>query len=197
MKAQVDPKPDVRKLLVSALLMGGNVTVPVGKSVGGDFDHIPACQSSRQTGCVVAYSSFLDPPPANSLFGRVGSGVSLLSGDGPNPNLQVLCVNPASVSGGTGILQPYAPTGSALGSTGSTRSTPWVESTDEYSAHCERAGGANSLQVNVIHHPGDTRPAVTQTLGPTWGLHVIDVNLALGNLVSLVHSQANAYGQAH
>jgi Protein of unknown function (DUF3089) len=197
LKAQVDPKPDVRKLLVSALLMGGNVTVPVGKSVGGDFNHIPACQSSGQTGCVVAYSSFLDPPPANSLFGRVGSGVSLLTGDGPNANLQVLCVNPASVSGGTGILQPYAPTGSALGSTGSTSNTPWVESTDEYSARCESAGGANWLQVNVIHHTGDTRPAVTQTLGPTWGLHVIDVNLALGNLVSLVHSQANAYGQAH
>ncbi len=193
LKSEVDPKPAVRKLVVSALIMGGNVTVPIGKTVGGDFKHIPACQSKTQTGCVLAYSSFLDPPPVNSLFGRVGAGVSVLSGDGPNPNLQVLCVDPAAVSGGTGTLQPYAPTGSILGSIGTGSTTPWVESADQYSAHCEYAGGISWLQVGVIPHPGDTRPAVTQSLGPAWGLHLDDVNLALGNLVSLVRSQARAY----
>jgi hypothetical protein len=193
LKSQVDPIRSVRKRMVSALLMGGNVTVPIAKSVGGDFEHIPACRSGAQTGCVVAYSSFLDPPPANSLFGRVGAGVSLLTGDGPNPKLQVLCVNPASLSGGTGTLQPYAPRGTTLGSLGSESITPWVEPLDQYSAHCQYTGGISWLQVNVIPHPGDTRPTVTQTLGPTWGLHLDDVNLSLGNLVSLVKSQAKAY----
>jgi hypothetical protein len=51
--------------------------------------------------------------------------------------------------------------------------------------------------VNVIPHAGDTRPVVTQSLGPTWGLHLDDVNLSLGNLTSLVKSQAKAYTQAH
>ncbi len=69
-KQQIDTKPAVRKLLVSAILLGGNITVPIGKDVGGSFQHVPACRSNRQTGCVVAYSSFLDPPPANTLFGR-------------------------------------------------------------------------------------------------------------------------------
>jgi hypothetical protein len=193
LKSQVDPAPAIRKRLVSALLMGGNVTIPIGKAVGGDFAHIPVCRSNGQVGCVVAYSSFLDPPPTNSLFGRVGSGVSALSGDGANAKLQVLCVNPASVSGGTGTLQPYATTGSVLGSIGSGRKTPWVESTDQYSARCQSAGGATWLQVSVIHHASDTRPSVSQTLGPAWGLHLYDVNLALGNLVSLVASQAKAY----
>ena len=137
LKSQVDPKPAVRKRMVSALLMGGNVTVPIGKTVGGDFKSIPACRSTVQIGCVVAYSSFLDPPPANSLFGRVGAGVSLLTGDGPNPKLQVLCVNPASLSGGSGTLQTFAPTGTILGSIGSGSNTPWVESLDQYSAHCQ------------------------------------------------------------
>ena len=47
LEREVDSKPNVRRLLVSALLMGGNVTVPRGRDVGGDFAHIPACRSSR------------------------------------------------------------------------------------------------------------------------------------------------------
>ncbi len=69
---EVDAKPAVRKRLVSALLMGGNVTVKRGRATGGDFSHIAACHAATQTGCVVAYSSFDGTPPANSLFGRVG-----------------------------------------------------------------------------------------------------------------------------
>jgi Protein of unknown function (DUF3089) len=42
------------------------VTVPVGKTVGGDFANIPACQTATQTGCVVAYSSFDATPPAGA-----------------------------------------------------------------------------------------------------------------------------------
>ena len=30
----------------------------------------------------------------------------------------------------------------------------------------------------------DPRPIVSTSLGPTWGYHLDDVNLALGNLVS-------------
>jgi hypothetical protein len=197
LKSQVDSSPAVRARMVSALLMGGNVTVPIGKTVGGDFKKIPACRSTGQTGCVVAYSTFLDPPPANSLFGRVGAGVSLLTGDGPNPKLQVLCVNPSSLSGGKGTMQPYAPRGTILGSIGAGSTTPWVESLDQYSAHCQYTGGISWLQVNVIPYQGDTRPVVTQSLGPTWGLHLDDVNLSLGNLVSLVGSQAKAYASNH
>ena len=38
---QVDSKPSVRKRLLSAILMGGNVLVKDGKAVGGTFKHIP------------------------------------------------------------------------------------------------------------------------------------------------------------
>jgi hypothetical protein len=184
LKNEVDPNPKIRRLLVSAILLGGNVTVPIGKSVGGDFKHIPACQANDQTGCVVAYSSFLDPPPANSLFGRVGQGVSLLSGQGPNTKLQVLCTNPAALGGGSGMLQPYF-----LGGT----TTPWLTYPGLYSAQCMSVGGATWLQVTPITTPGDTRPLVTQQLGPVWGLHLLDVNMSLGNFVSLVATQAKAY----
>jgi hypothetical protein len=38
---------------------------------------------------------------------------------------------------------------------------------------------------------------VTPTLGPTWGLHLNDVNLALGNLVQDVAAQEATYSGHH
>jgi hypothetical protein len=181
---QVDANPAIRRRLVAAYLLGGNVAVPIGKSVGGSFAHIPACRTTNQTGCVVAYSSFLDPPPPQTFFGRVGQGVSFMSFQRPNRRFQVLCTNPAALGGGSGTLQPYFRSGS---------STPWVTYPDLYSAQCMSAGGATWLQVTPSATPGDTRPLVTQQLGPDWGLHVVDVNLGLGNFVSLVASQSKAY----
>ncbi len=111
LRRRVDNDPSARRLLVSAIIAGGNVTVPIGKGVGGSFENIPACRTSTQTGCVIAYSSFDRQPPANSLFGRPGQGVSSLSpGSGlPVSDLQVLCVNPASLSGGNAPLDPFFP----------------------------------------------------------------------------------------
>ena len=40
---------------------------------------------------------------------------------------------------------------------------------------------------------GDARPRVTDTLGAQWGLHLDDINLALGNLVDVVARQEVAY----
>jgi hypothetical protein len=201
LRSQVDPSPAVRKHLVSALLLGGNVTVPVGKAVGGDFQHIAACTSDGETGCVVAYSMFLDPPPADSGFGRVGQGVSSLSGTGSTKGLQVLCSNPVSLARPSvpGVLQPYAPTSPFPGPLGAayrpvpSAPTPWASYPDLYTGRCESSGGATWLQVDRIQTPGDARPSVTQTLGPTWGLHLDDVNLAIGNLVSLVRDQAASF----
>ena len=60
-KEEIDRKPALRRRLVSALLLGGNVTVRKGKRTGGDFRHVPACRSAdRELGCVVAYSTFGD-----------------------------------------------------------------------------------------------------------------------------------------
>jgi hypothetical protein len=189
LRAEIDPFASVRRRLVSALLMGGNVTVPVGRDVGGDFRHIPACRSSTQTGCVVAYSSFLNssPPPSNSLFGRVGQGIHAQPVSGPK--YQVLCTNPAALGGGTGTLLPYF----LAGTTGAATGTPWVAYPGRYAARCRDVGGASWLQVTPLGGPADTRPVVTDALGPTWGLHLDDVNLALGNLVRLVGLEARAY----
>ncbi len=201
LRHKVDDDPSVLRHLVSAVILGGNVTVPVGREVGGSFEHIPACRSTTQTGCVVAYSSFDQQPPADSLFGRPGAGVSALSpgGRSSTAGMQVLCVNPASPSGDTAALTPYFPsarTAAGLGTqaTGAPDvATAWVTEPDLYSARCEENDGASWLQVSAPIHPGDRRPVVSQTIGPNWGLHLVDVNIALGNLVTLVTDEALAY----
>src|SRR5262249_23506064 len=82
---QIDPNPAERAKLVSAILLGGNVTVAHGQDTGGDFQNIPACRSKHQIGCAIAFSTFNAPVPANALFGRTSGGSD------------VLCTNPASL----------------------------------------------------------------------------------------------------
>ncbi len=196
---EIDPDPALRRRLVSAILLGGNVTVPKGADVGGSFRAIPACRTGRQSGCVVAYSSFAAPPPANSLFGRVGSGLGAgLSGSSGDRRDEVLCTNPATLDGSGGRLVPYFPTQPVPGLPGSAPApssvrTPWVSVPGQYTARCRSSGGADWLQVTPVHAAGDRRPVVRQSLGPRWGLHLVDVNIALGNLVDLVREQAAAY----
>jgi hypothetical protein len=191
----VDPNPKVRRLLVSAVILGGNFTVRRGSDIGGDFQHIPACRTSTQTGCVIAYSSFAAAPPPNALFGRAGTGPR--AGQAHGIDRQVLCVNPAAPSGGSAPVTSYFPTLRFPGLLGTVAGpvpkapTPWVSYPDRYTAQCTTANGATWLQITPL--PNDPRPAVTQTLGPTWGLHLYDFNLALGNLVRVVAREAAAY----
>lgn len=192
LEAQVDPTPSVRKRMVSAIILGGNVQVPIGRTVGGSFRHIPTCAKASETGCVIAYSSFGTPPPSTSLFGRPGQGVSLQSGQTQRTGQQVACVNPATFSSKAGSLQPYFVSGPTP-VRHVTITTSWVTYPDLYTAQCEYSGGASWLQVDTTGLSGDPRPTVSATLGPNWGYHIDDVNLALGNLVADVATEEAAY----
>jgi Protein of unknown function (DUF3089) len=197
-KEFIDPNPFLRKQLVSAVLLGGNVLVPEGKLVGGDFQNVPACQAADETHCVIAYSTFLKEPPEGSFFGRAQS--PLLDPGATNEGMQVLCVNPTLLNqdGGEGPLLPYASTTPFPGELGffqeaPTGSTPWVASPGEYTAQCHDENGASFLQVNPVGTAVDPPSYVKEELGPDWGLHLYDVNIALGNLVKTVAIQAQAY----
>jgi hypothetical protein len=192
LQTQVDPSPSLRRRMVSAILLGGNVQVPTGGVVGGTFRAIPACGSAKQTGCVIAYSSFGSPPPANSLFGRAGQGVSELSGQGGAGSQQVVCVNPVTFSSTAGALQPFFLSATAR-TPGVRVRTPWVTFPGLYSAQCQRSGGASWLQVTAAPAGAVSRPTVSASLGPSWGFHLDDVNLALGNLVVDVGLEEAAY----
>jgi hypothetical protein len=72
-------------------------------------------------------------------------------------------------------------------------STPWVSMPEQYSGQCERANGATWLQLDDVGLEGDSRQVITEPLGPLWGTHLEDVNVALGNLVGLTAIQSRAY----
>jgi hypothetical protein len=181
---QVDPNPALVDHLVVALLLGGNLQVPDGHTVGATFKHIPLCTSRTVAGCAIAYSMFGSQPGPDALFGRPGQGVSLMSFQVRGAGEQVACVNPAALGGGPGRLSPYFRQSGPV---------PWVTYPELYTASCESSGGATWLQVDTVKGPADSRPVVAASLGPEWGYHGQDVNLALGNLVSDVAALESAY----
>ena len=202
LQAEVDTEPKVLDRLVSAVLPGGNVTVQAGKRVGGDFRNIPACASSIQVGCVVAYSAFSKAPGEDALFGRVDSPINPLRTDALL-KLEVLCVNPASITGGTGDALPYLTTSDLSSLVGSawpkmTAQTPFVAYPGEYRATCKSSEDASWLQIDRRADPSDGRPSVSSIASAQWGLHMVDMSIVMGNLVDLVDAQAKAYlAKAH
>jgi Protein of unknown function (DUF3089) len=187
----VDDVPALRSRLVTAIILGGNVEVPAGQLVGGTFKHIPACSRLGETGCVIAYSSFPSTPPADSLFGRPGQGVSLQSGQTAKHGLQVVCVNPAALSGGSATL------GAVFPSLLKTASTPWVSYPGLYTARCEQGDGASWLNVTKATGLADQRPIIIEDLGPAWGYHLWDLSLAQDNLVSDVAAAEVTWTRDH
>lgn len=201
LQAQFDANAALRKLLVQAIIAGGDVTVPTGQSEGATFAHIPLCTSKAQSGCVIAYSSFPSAPPANANFGIPGQGIALNTGQTATTGVQIACVNPADISGGTGRLQTYWPRQTpppvpSMAPPAPSVTTSWVYYPDQYTARCESAGGATWLQVTDIQKATDTRPVVKEIFGPTWGYHFQDINLAIGNLVTDVRTAEVAYATA-
>jgi hypothetical protein len=207
--AAIDSNAAVRSKLVSAVLLGGQVLVPEGKGVGGTFQNVPACTAATDTGCVIAYSSFLKEPPANSFFGRPNSA---LFGGAVPPGQEVLCVNPAiyQQNGSVGTLIPEAPTTPFPGTIGAgsptpKATTPWVQTTNLVTAQCKHENGATWL--NVAFKEGVSKPVqedlaahseeAQELIGPEWGLHLYDVNIALGNLVNTVAIQSQVYALEH
>ncbi len=197
--------------LVSATLLGTTIEVPKGKDVGGSFQHVPLCKSATQTGCVIVYASFRStvPPPANTLFGHVTT-----------PGMEAACVNPAALGGGSGPLHAYldasgktitsntpakpwvtpVPGGGAPGVDNIKIDTPWVSVPGLLTAQCKSNENSIYLEVTVHGDPADPRvDDITGDIGvgtnvlANWGLHLIDVNLAMGNLVDIVGQQGKAY----
>jgi hypothetical protein len=198
-RREIDGKP-VQKQLVSAILMGTTLPVPKGKDVGGVFKSIPLCRTPSQTGCAITFASFRSTaaPQANAVFGRVA-----------DPAMEAACTNPANLAaGGSGQLHAYlAADGQTITSPqkpkpwvtpGAAVDTPFVSVPGLLTARCATNEHATFLEVTVNGNPADPRvDDITGDLAlPGWGLHLIDVNLAIGNLLDIVEQQTKAYASA-
>lgn len=201
LRDEIDGKP-IQSRLVSALLIGTTIAVPRGKDVGGTFQHVPLCRSAAQTGCIITYASFRStvPPPPDSYFGRVASSSHVAA-----------CTNPASLGGGNGDLHPYfdakRPALAMMPRMVKARlrsgriETPWVTLPGLLTARCasnENASGYLEVAVQAdARLSGTSNPDGDPTTGagvtPRWGLHVLDVDLALGNLVDIVSQQGKSW----
>lgn len=198
---EIEGKPTETKI-VSAILPGTTVWVPQGKDVGGAFQYMRLCRSATQTECVIAYSSFRStvPPPANTRFGRAREA-GMIAG----------CVNPSAPRGGSGELRGYlSSTGLSLTGTVTTPQpwvnpakaidTPFVSVPGLLAAQCLVNEKGSYLEVTVHGNPRDPRTddivgdvLTNGEVNASWGLHAIDVDLALGNLVDVVRQQATSY----
>ncbi|HWW27651.1 MAG TPA: DUF3089 domain-containing protein [Caulobacter sp.] len=197
LKEEIDGKP-VQKQLVSALILGMNTPVDPAKDAYGS---LPLCRKTGQVGCVISYVSFRadSPPPATSrFFGKVAE-----------PGMKAACVNPAALAGGPATLHSYFSDRTIMGTAmrpatvwakDVTVSTPFVELPGLVSAECVSSGGFDYLAVTVHPDKADPRadnvPGDLLVLGQPlkdWGLHLVDVNLTIGDLVAVVGEQAKAY----
>ncbi len=196
---EIDDEPLLRDRLVSAYLLGSSVQVAEGDVAGGDFANVPLCEQPDQTGCLVSYSSYrsTSPPVAGSFFGRGGEGT------------EAACVNPADLAGGRAPVQPYfvvtQPEGTLLGGTAAAQpfadpartaeiTTPWVTYPDLVEAECVSDGDFTYLALTVAGDPADPRTDdIGGDLNEQWGMHLIDANVAMGDIEDLVASQGQAY----
>lgn len=183
--AEIDPNPDVRSHLIAAYLGGTNFAVPEGKDVGGTFKHVPLCRTDSQVGCVIPWASFraTSPPPANSIFGRVSAEAGVPA-----------CVNPAALAGGSAELHSYFTTPGRAWVTPDTVTTPFVSVPGLLTGECVSKDGFSYLSITVHGDAADPRADdIDGDLTPQWGLHLMDINLVMGDIVTLVGAQSTAY----
>lgn len=197
--AEIDGKP-VQKQLVSALILGSNLPVTKGQDTGL-FKSIPLCKSASQTGCAISYVTFREdsPPPSNSRFGKVA-----------NAEMEAACVNPAALLGRKDLHAYMSNQANIASSAAATPEwvkgkanpkTPFVALPGLISGQCVSKDGFSYLAARVNADPSDPRTDVINgdVTGPggviakDWGLHLIDANIAMGDLVEVVGQQAKAY----
>jgi hypothetical protein len=191
---EIEGRPEARRM-VSALLLGFNVEVPEGQVVGGSFRSTPLCTHAGQTGCVISYVSFRAeaPPPAGALFGRAS-----------RPGMTVACTNPAALGQSRAFgLDSYwfaaSPTSTIAWSSIGAPPASFLRTSGLAAGACVNQGPLGYLAVTVNADPNDPRtdriPGDVSIGGvpqPGWGLHLVDANLAMGDLLRAVQAQARA-----
>jgi hypothetical protein len=205
--SEIEGKPAATRM-IAAYLAGHNVLVPAGKDVGGDLKSTPLCRNAGQTGCALAWVSFRDTavvPPA-SLFGRPPAGSPA--------GMDVACTNPAALASnpsGTGraTLQPLMVNRTGIVDSGNPPPkwakgrniyTPFVALPGLLTGECMARDNAHVLSIGINADTADPRTdringdvVVNGQVIESWGLHLIDMNVVMEDLVALAKSQGDIW----
>lgn len=193
--------------MISAHLIGSAIRTPEGADIGGDFQQVAVCRNANQTGCVVNYATYRDTDP----FLAAGEGRFGLPRDGA----MAICANPAALSGGSASLYGYFPVESNPGidaviiknaqgpfadpATAPPITTPFYTMPDFISGECVvDDNGVSYLKVSAHADTSDPRADDFNGEfigGDGWGLHLVDMTLAMGDLVAVGAAQAQAWLQ--
>ena len=162
----------MRERLVLGMPIGAEVEAPAGATKGGTFANLPACTRPLETKCIVAYRTH-----------ETGKAVDP-DRWAPHPGNDTVCVDPASLDApGTLLSRAVFPVVDVWG--GRSRvagleevTTPYAARSNFYAAGCTR-GERGYAYLGVDFH--DRRFDRGKL-----GLHVLDMQLAQGDLVALV-----------
>lgn len=187
LREEIDPKPEQRALIASAIIAGTSFQVAPGQDVGGDTQNMPLCRAVGQVGCVITFQTYRDsvPPLPGALFGA------------PQGATASACVNPAALAGGPGFLDAAAPTAPwALTDPDAAAAitTPFLGLPGLITGECKVKDGYSYLAISVNGDPSDPRADDIPGDGaPNWGLHSLDLSLTQETLIDLVRDQASAF----
>ena len=186
---EVEVNPYLSSRMIAAHLIGMGVALPNDAEVGASFEATPPCTFDEETNCFVNYTSFREtapPVPGEALFGVTDS-----------PDTRAACTHPVDLGAGRleldaifspGQLQPY--TDPALNRT---ITTPFVKLPGLFEGECIEEDGKGYFAITINADPDDPRVDDVEDFLPGWGLHMIDVGLAQGDLVRLAQKQAGVW----
>jgi Protein of unknown function (DUF3089) len=188
---EIEPDAWLASRMVAAHLVGMTVALPNDVELGATFKNTPPCTFEEETNCFVNYESFRKeaPPVPGQAFIHFGYTDS--------PDTRAACTHPVDLGAGRlaldavfspSQLQPY--TDPALNAT---ITTPFVKLPGLFEGECIEEDGKGYLAITVNGDPDDPRVDDVADFLPGWGLHLIDVGLAQGDLVRLAQRQADAW----
>lgn len=187
-----DKDPTMRERLLLALPIGGPVETETGKLVGGSLENIPLCSRSDETGCVVAFRSFrTGADTRRAIFA-------------PSPGHAPACVNPSDpgsqdVKPLSRVYFPVDAQSKKLLRGIDDVTTPYVLLRGAYQAACQTSDvGYRYLGVSTVQADGDKRSPLLdlhdRRLNRAFGLHILDMQLAQGDLIDLIGKRLGSVG---
>lgn len=190
-REEIEADTYLARRMIAAHLIGIPVALPIDAEVGATFASTPPCTFDEEINCFVNYSAFRNTEPpvrGQALFGVTNS-----------PDTRAACTHPVDLGAGRLDLDNYFPTGTQLNPfvdpvANAAITTPFVKVPGLVQGECIEEDRKAYLQITHDADPTDPRvDDVGNDLAPGWGLHLIDVALAQGDLVRLAARQADTW----